>query len=99
MEIVRPKSWDFGAFVVTGAGLALSGMNLAVSQSASAAGAISGGVTTVFVTVQLAICCLSLMMLGKTAKEGTIWGNLIAIGGCFVGMSGVLLASALWALA
>jgi hypothetical protein len=39
------------------------------------------------------------MVLGKTAKEGTIWGNLFAVGACVVGMSGVLLASAMWALA
>jgi hypothetical protein len=37
--------------------------------------------------------------LGKTSKEGTIWGNLAAIGGMFVGLSGVLLAAALWVAA
>jgi hypothetical protein len=39
------------------------------------------------------------LLLGKTAKEGTIWGNLAAIGGMFIGVSGVLLAAALWVAA
>ncbi|MDX1384926.1 MAG: hypothetical protein R3190_14835 [Thermoanaerobaculia bacterium] len=98
-EIVKPKPWDFGALVIAGIGVVLTGANLAIATSASAEGAVSGGVTTIFVVVQLVICSLSLMALGKTAKVGTIWGNLFALGGCFVGMSGVLLASALWALA
>ena len=97
-DFVKPKTWDFGALVVAGAGAVLSGANLAASNSATASGSISGTTTTIFVVVQLAICCLSLMMLGTTAKEGTLWGNLFAVGGCFVGMGGVLLASALWAL-
>jgi hypothetical protein len=39
------------------------------------------------------------MLLGKTAKEGTGWGNFASIAGTFVGMGGVLLAAALWAAA
>ena len=40
-----------------------------------------------------------LLILGKTAKEGTWWGNLAAVGTMFVGMSGMLLAAAIWATA
>ena len=79
------------AFVLSGANL-----HLALRDGE---GAISGGVTAAFVTIQLILCLLGLMVLGKTAKEGTIWGNLFSVGACVVGMSGVLLASALWALA
>jgi hypothetical protein len=39
------------------------------------------------------------MLLGKTAKEGTWWGNLASLAAMMVGMSGVLLATALWAAA
>ena len=49
--------------------------------------------------VHLVICCGGLMLLGKTAKEGTWWGNLAAIGTMFVGMSGMLVAAAVWATA
>lgn len=98
-EIVRPKPWDFGALVLAGLGVVLTGANLQLAASASKAGEVSGAMTTVFVVVQLLVCLISLMVLGKTAKVGTIWGNLFALGGCFVGMSGVLLATALWALA
>ena len=76
----------------------LSGVNLQLALR-HGEGAISGGATGAFVTMQLVLCLAGLMVLGKTAKEGTIWGNLFAVGACVVGMSGVLLASALWALA
>ncbi len=49
--------------------------------------------------VHLVVCCGGLMLLGKTAKEGTWWGNLAAVGTMFVGMSGMLVAAAVWATA
>jgi hypothetical protein len=98
VDIVKPKRWDFIALAVLIAGAVLSGVNLMIARGTEE-GAISGVATAGFVTVQLIICLVGLMVLGKTAKEGTIWGNLFAVGACFVGMSGVLLASALWALA
>ena len=50
-----------------------------------------------FVLVQMAVCLGRLMVLGKTAKEGTIHGNLFSVGGMMIGLGGVLLAAALWA--
>jgi hypothetical protein len=98
IEVVKPKRWDLIALVVLAVAFVLSGINLQLALR-HGEGAISGGVTGAFVTVQLVLCLAGLMVLGKTAKEGTIWGNLFAVGACVVGMSGVLLASALWALA
>jgi hypothetical protein len=98
IDIVKPKPWDLIALAVLVAGAVLSGVNLMIARGTDQ-GAISGIATAGFVTAQLIVCLLGLIVLGKTAKEGTIWGNLFAVGACFVGMSGVLLASALWALA
>jgi hypothetical protein len=98
IEIVKPKRWDLIALVVLGAAVLLQGANLQLALRENQ-GAISGALTATFVTIQLALCLVGLLVLGKTAKEGTIWGNLFAVGACVVGMSGVLLASALWALA
>jgi hypothetical protein len=98
IDFVRPKPWDFIALGLLVLGGVLTGFNLYLAR-ATEQGAISGAVTSAFVTIQLVVCLAGLMVLGKTAKEGTIWGNLFSVGACLVGMSGVLLASALWALA
>lgn len=98
LDIPKPKPWDLIALVVLGVGAVLSGVNLMIARGVET-GSISGAVTAAFVTAQLAVCIGGLVVLGKTAKEGTIWGNLFAVGACFVGMSGVLLAATLWALA
>jgi hypothetical protein len=98
IEIVKPKRWDLIALAVLVVTVLLQGANLNLALK-EGPGAISGGLTAAFVTIQLVLCLAGLMVLGKTAKEGTIWGNLFAVGVCVVGMSGVLLASALWALA
>ncbi len=95
IEIVKPKQWDIAALIVLGISIVLQGANLAFSQS----GAISGGTTTIFAIVQMAICMIAFIVLGKTAKMGTIWGNLFAVGAGVAAMSGVLLSTALWALA
>ena len=98
LEVPKPKKWDWIALVVLVVAVVLSGANLQLALRTQE-GAISGGLTAAFVTIQLVLCLAGLMVLGKTAKEGTIWGNLFAVGACVVGMSGVLLASAMWALA
>ena len=85
--------WDLVAIAVAGVGLLLTGANV----KASAGGV--GALTWFFVFIQLAICLGSLMILGKTAKAGTLWGNLAALAGMFIGMSGVLVAAALWTAA
>ena len=98
IEIVKPNRWDLIALAVLAVTVVLQGANLQLAFR-EGQGAISGSVTGVFVILQLALCLVGLMVLGKTAKEGTIWGNLFSVGACVAGMSGVLLASALWALA
>jgi hypothetical protein len=55
--------------------------------------------SVLFILIQLALSCVGLMVLGKTAKEGTWWGNLAALAAMLAGMGGVLLATALWAAA
>jgi hypothetical protein len=97
-DIVKPKPWDLIALAVLAVGVVLSGVNMMLALK-NEQSSISGGLTGLFVTLQLVICLVGLLVLGKTAKEGTIWGNLFSVGACVVGMSGVLLASALWALA
>lgn len=91
LDLPRPKLWDLIAAAVAAIGVVLAGANIQSSQG--------GGLTGFFVIAQLTVCLGSLMILGKTAKEGTIWGNLAAVGGMLVGMSGVLLAAALWTAA
>lgn len=98
LDVPKPTLWDLVALAVLAVGIVLTGANLFLARSIET-GSISGAATGGFVTAQLVVCLAGLMVLGKTAKEGTIWGNLFAVGACFVGMSGVLLASALWALA
>lgn len=98
IDFVKPKPWDFVALAVLALGAFLMGANVVLART-SGPGSISGGATTTFVIVQLLVCTLGLLVLGKTAKEGTIWGNLFSVGACFAGMSGILLAAALWALA
>ena len=97
IDIVKPKKWDLAALIVLGASGGLCGANLLAAQAET--GAISGTLTTLFILAQLGLCCFAFLVMGKTAKMGTIWGNLLALGAGLSGMSGVLLASALWALA
>ncbi len=93
----KPKPWDFITLAAALVGVALAGLNWWLARK-SAAG-VSTGVTLALATAQLAVCCGCLMLLGKTAKEGTLWGNLAAVVGMFLGMSGVLLAAAMWVAA
>jgi hypothetical protein len=98
LKLARPQlaRWDLVALGILAGGAVLMGANWQVSQ-ARASGA--GGLTSLFVFAQLLVCLGSLFVLGKTAKEGTFWGNVAAVAGMFVGMGGVLLAAALWAAA
>lgn len=96
LGLPRPTRWDLITAAAAAAGLILMGLNWHLSQSRPGG---TGGWTPLFVFAQLAVCLGCLMLLGKTAKEGTIWGNLAAVGGMFIGMGGVLLAAALWAAA
>lgn len=91
IALPRPTRWDFFAIGALVLGLVLTGANLAAAGNKA--------LTPLFITGQLVVCCGGLLLLGKTAKEGTWWGNLASIGAMLVGMSGVLLAAALWAVA
>ncbi len=99
IEVPRPRLWDLVTGVVLVIGCVLCVMNWMAAQGKAPGTSLSSDLTLRFVLLQLAVCMVSLMLLGKTAKAGTIWGNLAALGGMFVGMSGVLLAAALWAAA
>jgi hypothetical protein len=96
IEIVKPKTWDAGGAIVLGAAMVLAAANLMLSASSDVS--ISGATTIVFVFLHMGLCLLCFMVLGKTASQGTIWGNLLALAGSFVAGSGTLLATALWAL-
>lgn len=98
-EVPRPTRWDFFAIGALLLGLVLTGANLAVANAKAPGEPFPAGLTPLFITGQLVVCCGGLLLLGKTAKEGTWWGNLASIGAMLVGMSGVMLAAALWAVA
>lgn len=99
LNLPRPTRWDWLALGVLAAGCGLIAANLAASQAKPPGNPFPGSLTLLFVTAQFIVCVGSLMLLGKTAKEGTIWGNLAAVAGMFAGMAGVLLAGAMWAIA
>jgi hypothetical protein len=98
LDLPKPRTWDFIALAALALTVGLVGANLAASRGQSPGG-VSGTATAAFVAGQLAAMTLSLFALGKTAKEGTLWGNLFAVAGMLLGMSGVLLAAAIWATA
>lgn len=95
----KPRPWDYVAAAILLAGLAAAVMNWVAAQNKPPGTSLSGSFTTAIATVQLLVLTGGLMVLGKTAKEGTLWGNLAAVGGLMVGLGGFLLAAALWAAA
>lgn len=99
LEIPKPRPWDLAALVAVIVGLATAAANLMTSGMRQPGNFVSTPLTIVFVLVQLLVCLGSLMLLGKTAKEGTIHGNLLSLGGMFIGLVGVMLAAAIWAAA
>ena len=99
LEIPKPRPWDLVALVVVILALVATAANIKASGITQAGTTPATGLTLVFVTVHFVIGLGSLMLLGKTAKEGTIHGNLLSITGMLLGLSGVLLAAALWVAA
>lgn len=87
-DLPRPTYWDFLAIGALLVAVILAGATKAMPRLA-----------TVMMVVQLVVACGGLMLLGKTAKEGTWWGNLAAVGAMLAGMGGMLLAAAMWATA
>ncbi len=98
-DFPKPKMWDLAAVTTLAVGGAAMVANLLAAKSTGPGSALSSTQTSLFVTTGLAVCVGCLLLLGKTSKEGTIWGNLAAIGGMFLGVTGVLLAAALWVAA
>ncbi|MFL6200976.1 MAG: hypothetical protein ACJ76J_17520 [Thermoanaerobaculia bacterium] len=87
-DLPRPTRWDFYAIGALLVGLVLAAATVKMPRLAMT-----------LMLVQLVVSCGGLLLLGKTAKEGTWWGNLAAIGAMMIGMGGVLLAAAIWATA
>ncbi len=98
-ELPRPRKWDIVALIALVASVGLAGFNLQAALGQPPGASIAGGLTATMVLAQLTLSSLSLLVLGKTATEGTLWGNLIAVAALLAGVSGVLLATALWAVA
>ena len=99
VSLPRPTFWDFMAVGALVVGLIVTALNLRSAIPSGPGQALSTSAAIVFTVAQLLVCTLSLTVLGKTAKSGTSLGNLAALGGVFVGLSGGLLAAALWAAA
>ncbi len=96
INLPRPARWDWIAIGVLLLGVLLAAANLFSKPPGEP---YPSGLTSFFVLSQLAVACGGLMLLGKTAKEGTGWGNAASLLATLLGISGVLLAAALWAAA
>lgn len=98
-ELPRPRKWDLFALVVLAASVLLAGMNLKIALGGAPGESVSSLLSTAMMLSQLGLASLGLFVLGKTAKEGTLWGNLTSVAAMLAGVSGMLLATALWAIA
>jgi hypothetical protein len=99
ISLPRPTRWDAAAGVALAVSAGLAALNLGLAAKQPPGASISGALTALFVLAQFVASLGSLFLLGKTVKEGTLLGNLLAVAGLFAGMGGVLLAAALWATA
>lgn len=99
IALPRPQRWDWFAIGALLVGIALMVANLALGLKKPAGEPFPSGWTGVFVFGQLAVACGGLMLLGKTAKDGTGWGNAASLLAMFIGIGGFLLAAAFWAAA
>ena len=95
----KPKKWDLFALAVLILAVVLAAISWRTARAQLPGVPPSSSFTSMVALVQLGVGTISLLLLGKTAKEGTLWGNLAAVGGMFAGLSGVLLAAALWVAA
>jgi len=99
LDLPRPTRWDWIAIATLAFAALLTAANLYVGLTKPAGQPFPAALAPVFLFGQLLIACGGLMVLGKTAKEGTWWGNLAAVAASLLGITGVLLAAALWAAA
>ena len=95
----RPRKWDLFAVAVLVLAVALAAISWRAARGQAPGMAPSGDFISIVALTQLAIGSISLLLLGKTATDGTLWGNLAAVGGMLAGLGGVLLAAALWVAA
>ena len=95
----KPRKWDLFAFAALILTAVLAAISWRTARAQLPGVSLSDSFTSAVVLMQLALCTISLLLLGKTATEGTLWGNLAAVGGMAAGLSGVLLAAALWVAA
>lgn len=99
INLPRPARWDWIAIGVLLLGTLLAAASLYKGLVKPPGEPYPSWLTTLMVFCQLAVACGGLMLLGKTAKEGTGWGNAASLLATLIGISGVLLAAALWAAA
>ena len=99
LSFPRPTVWDFVAVAALILGIVVAAMSLRSAVPSVPGQALSTNSAIGYAVAQLLVCSLSLAILGKTAKSGTVFGNLAALGGIIIGISGGLLAAALWAVA
>ena len=99
MDFPKPTTWDLVAIAAAGVALALAAANTVLALGGEAGQGPSTTFTLVMIALHVLVSSGCLLVLGKTAKHGTIWGNLAAVAGMFIGVSGVLLAGAMWVAA
>ena len=98
-RLPHPARWDWVALAILVGGVALIAANLLVARGGGPGEPAPAALTMTFVFLQLAVATAGLLVLGKTAKEGTGVGNFAAIAALLLGIGGVMLAAALWAMA
>lgn len=98
-EIPKPRFWDFVAIGLLVLAVLIAGWTRMAAANLAPGEDISAWLSGTWAALQLALSIGSLMVLGKTAKEGTIHGILAAVLGCLMGLNGLFLAAALSILA
>jgi len=99
LAMPRLKLWDLYALGLLLLGVVVMAVNLYKGLTKPAGEPYPTWLTLLVVFAQLGVGCGGLMLLGKTAKEGTGWGNAFSLLATFLGVGGVLLAAAMWAAA
>lgn len=95
----RPRKWDLFAIGVLLLAIILAAVSWSAARAPEPGAPPPSGLTSLVALAQLALGSISLLLLGKTVKEGTLWGNLAAVAGMLAGLTGVLLAATLWVAA
>jgi hypothetical protein len=99
LAMPRLKRWDLYALGLLLLGMVVTAVNVYKGITKPAGEPYPSWLTVLVVFTQLGVACGGLMVLGKTAKEGTGWGNAFSLLATFIGVGGVLIAAALWAAA